>query len=144
MKKIINNKRYDTETARKIGEDSSGGSSSDFGFWNETLYCKRTGEYFLMGEGGARSRYAKNYGGGTWGWGEEIIPMTYDKARLWAEHHLDADDYEKEFGEVAEDDSTETVTISLPASTIAKIRRKAQEAGTSVSGIIGQMVAGIE
>lgn len=143
MKKIINNKRYDTETAREIGYDSYS-NRSDFAYWCETLYCKRTGEYFIYGEGGPASKYAETVGQNEWCGGERIIPMSYENARDWAERHLDADDYEKEFGEVAEDDSTETVTISLPASTIAKIRRKAQESGTSVSGIIGELVAGIE
>lgn len=144
MKKIIKNKRYDTETAREIGYDRYNGSTSDFAYWCETLYCKRTGEYFIYGEGGPASKYAETAGQNEWCGGERIIPMNYENAREWAERHLDADDYEKEFGEVAEDDSTETVTISLPASTIAKIRRKAQEAGTSVSGIIGEMLAGLE
>lgn len=143
MKKIISNKRYDTKTAREIGADSYNGSTSDFAYWRETLYCKRTGEYFIYGEGGPASKYAEPVGQNEWCGGERIIPMSYENARAWAERHLDADDYEKEFGEVAEDDSTETVTISLPASTITKIRRKAQEAGTSVSGIIGEMLAGI-
>lgn len=143
MKKIINNKRYDTDTAREIGEYSYM-NRRDFAYFCETLYCKRTGEYFIYGEGGPASKYAETVGQNEWCGGERIIPMSYEKARAWAERHLDADDYEKEFGEVAEDDSTETVTISLPASTIAKIRRKAQEAGTSVSGIIGEMLAGLE
>lgn len=144
MKKIINNKRYDTETAREIGADSYNGSTRDFAYWSETLYCKRTGEYFLYGEGGPMSRYAEPVGQSGWSGGERIIPLSYEKAREWAEDHLTADEYEQEFGEVAEDDSTETVTISLPASVIAKIRRRAQENGTSVSGIIGEMISGIE
>lgn len=143
MKKIINNKRYDTDTAREIGEYSYM-NRRDFAYFCETLYCKRTGEYFIYGEGGPASKYAETVGQNEWCGGERIIPMSYEKAREWAERHLDADDYEKEFGEVAEDDSTETVTISLPAATIARIRRKAQEEGRSVSAIIGEMVAGLE
>lgn len=143
MKKIINNKRYDTETSREIGSDSYS-NRRDFHYWCETLYCKRTGEYFLHGEGGQASKYAETVGQNEWSGGERIIPLSYENARQWAEDHLDADDYETEFGEVAEDDSTETLTISLPASTIAKIRRKAQERGTSVSGAIGELIAGME
>jgi len=56
MKKIINGKKYDTETATKLGEDCRG-YRGDIDFWSEELYRKKTGEFFLYGEGGARSQY---------------------------------------------------------------------------------------
>ena len=43
MKKIINGKRYDTETAEKIGVWDNARSISDFDCCEETLYRKRTG-----------------------------------------------------------------------------------------------------
>lgn len=136
MKKIIKNKVYDTETARKAGYYGNGLGYRDFGWLEETLFCKRTGEYFLFGEGGPQTRYAERVDGNMWGSGSEILPLTYDQAREWAETHLDADEYEQEFGAVTEDESAETVTISLPAAVIAKIRRQAQEQGSSVSAVI--------
>ena len=66
MKKIINGKRYDTDTATLIGYNGYNGSHSDFSYWCETLYQKRTGEYFIHGEGGPMSRYAENQGGQNW------------------------------------------------------------------------------
>lgn len=104
MKKIINGKRYDTETAEKIGVWDNARSISDFDFCEETLYRKRTGEFFIHGGGGARTKYAsESYG--MYGWGEAIAPLTYDEAREWAETHLDADRYEELFP-VADDDET--------------------------------------
>ena len=90
MKKIINKKLYDTSTATCIAEYSGPARVSDFSFYRETLYRKRTGEYFIHGEGGARSRYA-SYEYGLMSWGEQILPLTYDTSRDWAEHHMDAD-----------------------------------------------------
>lgn len=102
MKKIINGKRYDTETAEKIGVWDNARSISDFDCCEETLYRKRTGEFFIHGGGGARTKYAsESYG--MYGWGEAIVPLTYDEAREWAETHLDADRYEELFP-VTDDD----------------------------------------
>ena len=47
MKKIINGKTYNTETAKEISEWSEG-VYRDFTYIGETLYRKRTGEYFYM------------------------------------------------------------------------------------------------
>lgn len=50
MKKIINGKKYDTESAQEICSRSSG-HYGDFHRVAETLYRKKTGEFFLYGEG---------------------------------------------------------------------------------------------
>lgn len=132
MKKIINKKLYDTSTAASIAEYSSPVSVSDFSFYRETLYRKRTGEYFIHGEGGALSRYAsRDYDGMTWG--EQILPLTYDAARDWAEHHMDVDAYQDEFGPTAEDDSRTAMSLSVRADTADKVRRAAAAAGCSIS-----------
>ena len=47
MKKIINSKKYDTKTAKEIGIYCASLSVSDFGYFEETLYRKKTGEFFL-------------------------------------------------------------------------------------------------
>ncbi len=139
MKRIINNKKYDTETARMIGSDSYS-NPRDFNHWEETLYRKRTGEYFLYGKGGPNSRYSKRIEQSCWSGGEEIIPLTYENARRWAEEHLPVNEYEAEFGEVSEDDSSETINVSMPAALLAKLRRQAQENETSVSKIITALI----
>lgn len=139
MKKIINNKRYDTETARCIGSNSYS-YPRDFNWWTETLYCKRTGEYFLLGEGGPASKYAERVEQNSWRGGKQLIPLEYEKACKWAEENLTADEYESEFVVVTEDETAETVTISLPSATIAKLRRNAQERNMSVSKLIASML----
>lgn len=102
MKKIINGKKYDTETAKAVAYDRNGYSYRDFKWWEETLYQKKTGEFFLHGQGGAMSKYAKSCGQNSWCGGSEIIPMTLDEASKWAEEHIDGDVYENIFGEVEE------------------------------------------
>lgn len=103
MKKIINGKKYDTETATYLGRYQSPGNGwSDFSYYEETLYRKKTGEFFLHGEGGPMTRYARSESGNTRTGGETIIPLTIDEAKAWAEEKLEADKYEEIFGEVEE------------------------------------------
>lgn len=140
MKQIIKNRKYDTETARECGAWTDGKGWRDFSHVEETLYCKRTGEYFLYGQGGANSKYAVSAGQNCWSGSSKIIPLSYENARAWAEEHLNADAYEAEFGEVKDDDSAATLILSLNASTVETIRRRAREQGMTVSGYIASLI----
>ena len=102
MKKIINGKRYDTETAAKLAIDYSEKSKTDFSYWQETLYQKKTGEYFLHGEGGPMTKYSVWIGENTFCGGEKIIPLTLDQARAWGENHMTVDEYTDIFGQITE------------------------------------------
>jgi len=101
MKKIINGKMYNTDTANQVGWHGYS-NRRDFCFFCETLYQKKTGEFFLHGEGGANSKYRTVISHNCWGGGEKIIPMTDDEAREWVETYLDADTYVMLFGEPEE------------------------------------------
>lgn len=137
MKKIINGKLYNTETAKAVKTIDHGDGPRDFHYYVETLYHKRTGEYFLAGEGGPLTKYRQTVGQNSWRGGEGIIPLTYEEALAWAESEMDADEYEAEFGPVSE---TETVilSISLPADVADRIRKAAASEGISVSECIGK------
>jgi hypothetical protein len=102
MKAIINGKKYDTETAEPIGEDSSDVGSSDFNYFSETLYRKKTGEFFLYGEGGAMSRYSRNCGQNSSCGGSKTIPLSLEEAKEWCERVLSVKKYEEIFGEISE------------------------------------------
>lgn len=99
MKKIINGKKYNTETATCVGRFSYRGG---FDYVEEFLYKKKTGEFFIYGEGGADSKYAQSISYNEWCGGEKIIPITIERAKRWAEEHMDADEYESVFGPVEE------------------------------------------
>ena len=140
MKKIIGGKRYDTDTAREMGRDWYS-NRTDFSFWEETLYRKNTGEFFLHGEGGPMSRYAVSTGQNEWSGGEKIMPLTTEAARAWAEKHLDADEYESIFGKIAEEAiEKKTCSFSLTASTIEKIKRGAAERGMTMSAYLETVI----
>ncbi len=139
MKKVINGKRYDTDTAKLMGEDSYS-NRRDFSYWHEALYRKNTGEYFLYGEGGPMSRYAVTVGQNEWSGGEKIIPLSEQKAQKWAEDHLTAEDYEKIFGAVGEDDAKKVVTFSLPLDVIEMIKSGAAAQGVSMSEYVAEKI----
>jgi len=101
MKQIINGKMYNTSTAQEICENSDGNGRGDFNFFEERLYKKKTGEFFLAGEGGPASKYRRASGNGYSG-GSKIITLSEEGARAWLESAADSDLYEATFGEVAE------------------------------------------
>lgn len=88
MKKIINGRRYDTDTAKEIyWWLDEAWPSNDLDFYEEGLYRKRTGEYFLYGYGNARSKYQQYIGNNSYSGGEGIIPLTEAEAHKWLKEH---------------------------------------------------------
>lgn len=133
MKKVINGKVYDTDTAKELGFDCKGDGLTR---WAETLYQKRTGEYFLHGEGGAMTNYGVSLGDNEWGPSEKIIPMSPTKAREWGEKHLSGEAYEAAFGLPDEDAEDVILYAKIPAQIMAKLKARAAENGTSITEIV--------
>lgn len=140
MKKIINGKVYDTETAERVAWWDNDYRPGDFAYVEEELYRKKTGEFFLYGSGGPHTQYAE-WHGNSGGSGERIIPLTYEEATKWAEEKLDGDDYEKIFGEVSEDDSKVKVTFNISGTAADKLRRSADKAGLSLSEYLDKVIS---
>ena len=102
MKKIVEGKRYDTETATLIGEYGSG-SHGDFERIHEGLYRTRTKNYFVSGTGGPKTRYSVQVEQNCWSGSSDIYPLTKDEALEWAQAHLDAQEIEDEFAAMIAD-----------------------------------------
>ena len=100
MKKIINGKSYNTDTATFIGEYAVG-RDGDFAYFCERLYRTRKGQYFLYHEGGPNSKYGK-WECGTGYWTKDIELLDEEEAKAWGEQYMDADEYEEVFGAVEE------------------------------------------
>ena len=84
MRKIIGGKKYDTETATCVGSDSYS-YPGDFGYWEECLYRKNNGEFFLHGEGGPMTKYAVDISTNETSGSSRITPMSIEEAKEWAE-----------------------------------------------------------
>jgi len=103
MKKVINGKRYDTETAALVAADSYS-NYGDFQYWCEEIYRTRKGSWFLYGEGGAMSPYARSVGQNETSGGSAIVPFSAKDALAWLEDHTeDSEAYEEYFTDILED-----------------------------------------
>ena len=139
MKKIINQKRYDTDSARFIGSCKRG-SSHDPEFVAETLYRKQTGEYFLHGTGGPGSKYAEQIGNNRWEGAEKLIPLSFESAKAWAESHLSAGEYEAAFGAVDEEAGNIRVAVSLSRDAARLLRQEASRSGRTQGDILTELL----
>lgn len=140
MKKIIEGRVYNTETAKLLGEFSYS-NSRDFNYFTEELYRTKSGAYFLYGEGGPASRYSKQVEQNSWTGGCDIRSMSPQGARAWAEEHLDADEYEEIFGEPEEaGDDRVPLNLSVSAKTKAKLEIMREDSGKSISQIVENII----
>lgn len=139
MKKIIRGRQYDTEKAQRIGSWDNGMSGGDLDYMGETLYRKRTGEFFLEGCGGARSSYAE-VDGNMMAPGCRIVPLTFDQARSWAEEHLPPERYESAFGAVDEDAGKQYFNCGLEAPVMKMLKDAAAKEQKSMSDIIAWLI----
>jgi len=89
MKKIVNGKMYDTETAQEVYKYSILNPNSFIEFNETILYKKKNGEFFFLAIGN------------TWEWDEYavidnehgrmdaiIVPATIDDAKAWGEKYF--------------------------------------------------------
>lgn len=136
MEKIINGKRYNTKTARKIWVTGYFDADDMRVRWTERLYVKRTGEFFLF-----KSYYIfiESYG-----LNEvlpdletEIRPLTFEGAMSWVARHVPLDDMNKiqPLLALAEGDFV-TKSITLPPSLDQSIADLAERFCMTRSGII--------
>lgn len=125
MKKVINGKKYDTDTAREMAYWNNGAGPRDFGLVKKTLYRKKTGEFFLYIYGGPETEYAKeDPAGQNWTGGERIEPLSFEAGMKFAEENMDADEYEKEFGEVSEGGEEKPVQARISPALYSKLKAK--------------------
>ena len=135
MKKVINGRMYNTETAEKLAEwDNS--LWDGFDDYSETLYRKHTGEFFLYGHGRPSAVYAQS-DIARWMTGDQaIVLLSEQEAREWAEEHLSGDEYEEIFGVIEEDESQAILSISISANAMDCGQRAAAERGISLPTLI--------
>lgn len=101
MKRIIEGRLYNTETAVCIGNNDNGYLPSDFNYYKESLYQKKNKEFFLVRDGGAMSCCGRFVGGSYCG-GTDIIPYSVEEAKEWCAQYIDVDEYFEIFGAVEE------------------------------------------
>ncbi len=100
MLRIINGKRYNTETAIDVLalELPRVDSRSDFRWEDTEMYLTKKGQWFLAGQGNAMSRWARQSGSNTYGPGSGIQLISPDEARSILEDHGQTELIEQYFG----------------------------------------------
>lgn len=112
MKKVIEGRMYNTDTAKCIAEIDNYPDFyyCDYGYECERLYLKKTGEYFATYTGNKFNpceqefeyrEAGEEHNGGPTAFSVYIAPLCEHEAKRWAEK-LSAEEYEEIFGEVEE------------------------------------------
>lgn len=122
MKKVINQRRYNTETAENVGQISDNGCNE-----TEILYQKNTGEYFL---------YTKKSEDGT----ENLHPLDYDQAKSWAKAYLNPEKYKSLFETIPDNEAKQKFAITVKACNIEKLKRLAAKRDKTRGDIIDELI----
>lgn len=89
MKDVIDGRLYDTdaETTEHIATHNPVADRGDFAYLCERLHKTTSGEYFIAGEGGPKTKYSKRVGSGEYSGSSEIRPLSDDEAFDWMQSH---------------------------------------------------------
>lgn len=137
MEKIINGKRYNTETAILVGRWNNNLPHDDFEWCAESLYKKRGGEYFIYGEGGSMTRYSKS---------KSIVPLSFEQAESWAKRHLDSTAYENEFtlSDGSADSERVNLLIRAPKNIVDKFKRIMSQRSMTSGELLSELLKHLE
>lgn len=140
MKKVINNKVYDTSTARLIADAPHKNIKGSDGTCEQRLYLKKNGEFFLW-LAGARSEIVSNMAldNGIHDRERHFYPISYEQARKWVESEMSADKWLDLF-EPEEDDSTSQLALKISTTAYNKLKRAAQVEGKSLRQKIEELI----
>ena len=100
MRKVINGRVYNTETAEMIAKNGS--FNGNFYDYSEELYKTKKGNWFLYGKGGAMSKYAVHEGNGWTSGGSSLLALSEDEAKKTLEDWNEVEVIETHFGEMEE------------------------------------------
>ena len=105
MKRVLEGRRFDTHAPQtiEVAERYSDVGKSDYRWWHEQLYRTGRGHWFLVGEGGPLTRWARRLDDGTSTGGRKLVPITTTDAQRWLEQHDEVGIIELYFGDSLED-----------------------------------------
>lgn len=139
MERIIRGRRYNTATAEAVAEHEYV-HPSDLEWMHEVLYRKRTGEYFLWGAGGPRSKYRKRVKKDVFDSGESIKPITLDEAKVFIKKYGTVETYKNQFEINEFDGETIQLNIYLSAPTFQRLKIASVERGESMTKLVSKLI----
>lgn len=134
---VIKNAVYDTATARKVYAQDPGYAKDDPQSIIETLFQKKTGEFFLYIFGGAETPYATpvDVAKGIYAPGTKFAPLSYEAAKEWGKRRMPAEIYAAVF-EQPPDDRDVPLFIKVAPDVAAAIAKAASNQKASKKAII--------
>lgn len=125
MKKVIDGKKFDTESAKKCGECKTF-------LGTESLYQRKTGDFFL------HKCYKEN---GVYPAYEEIEPISYKEAQEWTYESLGVDAYYELFVKPFEENGKKSLfALYISESVIAELKKIAGETGIQTSDFVESII----
>ncbi|MDH4051598.1 MAG: hypothetical protein OEU93_08465 [Rubrivivax sp.] len=85
MKAVINGKTYNTSSATLVCDLPCSANRGDFGWHDTSLYITKKRNFFLAGEGGARSMWSEPIGNNGSIGGRGLRPVSEQEARDYME-----------------------------------------------------------
>lgn len=144
MRRVIDGKTYNTETADEVCTLSGTANRTDFRYHDTSMYRTKGGAFFLAGEGGPMSMWAQAVEQNSWSSGKGIKPLTREEALSILEQENEQDAIEQYFGEMPEaaeeDGEVHPFALRLPAALKARAAHLAAGAGLSLNAWIVQAV----
>jgi hypothetical protein len=126
---VIKNRVYDTGTARKIATYNHSGVT-------ETLYRKKTGEYFAH----FYNKHADGTDRAGWHGKEKIVPYDYETAKNWASLSLDEKLYKELFEGEAADDGRVVITARVSKDALAKLKKRQSQTGETIGAALERAI----
>lgn len=102
MKRLINGKLYNTETATRIADWDNGRNRSDFHVVEKYLYLTKKGNWFIEYFGGVATQFAETTGNSS-SQGRGIEPITPEEAFEFLQKYNFIELAEKYFPETIEE-----------------------------------------
>ena len=159
MRRIVNGRAYNTDTATRIARDDGGRGREGY---FEILYQTRNGAFFLAGAGGEASPWARPNGDQpqySWvmhwddqaqhyrvglhdGDAADVRPLTSEEAHAWLLESQQHFVFDHLFGETpeTEDEQAATYSLRLPTSLKARAGDAAEKAGLSLNAWITRAI----
>jgi hypothetical protein len=103
MKKVIDGKMYNTETAEKVYCWDNGRYGNDFRYRSKDLYKTKKGNWFIYHEGGAMTDMAISCGSNNYSGSENIEVVSEKDAFAFLTSHGGTEEAEKYFSEMIEE-----------------------------------------
>jgi hypothetical protein len=99
ISRVINGKKYNTETADLVASYWNGRGSGDFHSLSEELYLTKNGRWFIAYNGGAFTYAAVECGQNSWSGSKGITVLTAGDAMEWLEKHDETEALEAHFSD---------------------------------------------